>query len=76
MMLLMTPAAQGPRPITVNEIVQRMSQHDSWQDLNLLAYHAARRFHAANQRFKTAATMDLNTSFRRPDIVECSICRQ
>jgi hypothetical protein len=69
------PVLEQNQPITVNEILQKMTQHNSWQDQTLIAYNAARRFQAANERFKTSATMDLKTSFRHPDIVESSIVR-
>jgi hypothetical protein len=60
---------------SVSEILDRMKAHDEWQRLYLTEYQAKRKFSATNQRFKEGATLEVRTTFRRPDTFEFQVLR-
>jgi hypothetical protein len=59
----------------MDEIPDRMKDHDEWQARYLVEYRAQRKFHAANLRFKEDATLEVMTTFRRPDTLESQVLR-
>jgi hypothetical protein len=59
----------------VDEILVRMKAHDEWQRQYLIEYRAQRTFSATNLRFKADATLDVMTTFRRPDTLESQVLR-
>ena len=64
--------AQNPTA-SVQEIMDRMMARNAWQDQTLLEFRANRKFYAANIRFKTDATMYVQTVFRRPDQLQSTV---
>ena len=52
-----------------------MKVHDEWQERYLIEYRAQRNFHAANLKFEEAATLEVRTTFRRPDTIESQVLR-
>ena len=46
-----------------------------WQRRYLIEYRAQRKFSATNLRFKEDATLEVRTTFRRPDITESQVLR-
>src|SRR5438876_2219223 len=67
-----------PMPVcadAVEEILNRMMARNEWQDRALLEFRAQRKFYAQNTRFKTDATMYVQTVFRRPDRVQSTVTR-
>jgi hypothetical protein len=69
------PIVQQQDSPGVNEVLDRMKAHDEWQERYLLEYRAQRKFYAANQRFNEVATLEVRTTFRRPDILESQVLR-
>src|SRR3972149_170379 len=69
------PMVQQEDAPSVDEILNRMKAHDEWQRLYLIEYRAERKFHAANLRFKEDATLEVRTTFRRPDTLESEVLR-
>jgi len=59
----------------MDEILDRMKDHDDWQAWYLVEYRAQRKFHAANLRFNEDATLEVMTTFRRPDTLESQVLR-
>jgi hypothetical protein len=59
----------------VDEILDRMKAHDEWQRQYLIQYRAQRKFSATNPRFKKDATLEVRTTFRRPDTHESQVLR-
>ena len=59
----------------VDEILDRMKAHDEWQRRYLIEYRAQRKFSAINLRFKEDATLEVRTTFRRPDTLESEVLR-
>src|SRR5437867_13424851 len=57
----------------LQEILDHMMSRNAWQDRTLLEFHALRKFHAANVRFKAESTMYVQTVFRRPDQLESTV---
>jgi hypothetical protein len=68
-------AVSPARGQSVEDILARMTVRNQWQDQALLEFRAQRRFYAANTRFKTDSTMDVQTVFRRPDQLESTVTR-
>ena len=63
-----------PEPLpSLQEILDRMMSRNTWQDRTLLEFHAFRKFHAANVRFKAESTMYVQTVFRRPDQLQSTV---
>src|SRR5439155_14595464 len=65
-----------PRPELLpplQEILDHMMSRNAWQNRTLLEFHALRKFHAANVRFKAESTMYVQTVFRRPDQLESTV---
>src|SRR5207249_36118 len=60
---------------SVDEILDRMKAHDEWQQRYLIEYRAQRKFSATNLRFKEEATLEVRTTFRRPDTLESQVLR-
>jgi hypothetical protein len=60
---------------SVDEILDRMKAHDEWQGRYLIEYRAQRKFYATNLRFKEEATLEVRTTFRRPDTLESEVLR-
>jgi hypothetical protein len=52
-----------------------MKAHDDWQQRYLIEYRAHRTFSATNLRFEKDATLEVMTTFRRPDIFESQVLR-
>lgn len=59
----------------VDEILVRMKAHDEWQGQYLVEYRAQRKFTATNLRFKEDATLEVMTTFRRPNTLESQVLR-
>src|SRR6266571_2011003 len=55
--------------------LDRWKIHDEWQERYLIEYRAQRNFHAANLRFEQDATLEVRTTFRRPDTIESQVLR-
>ncbi len=62
------PMVQQENAPRVDEILDRMKAHDEWQDRYLIEYRAHRKFSATNLRFKEEATLEVTTTFHRPDM--------
>src|SRR3989442_15643477 len=60
---------------SLNEILDGMKAHDEWQRLYLIEFRAQRKFSATNPKFKQGATLELRTTFRRPDTLESNVIR-
>ena len=69
------PMVQQENAPRVDEILDRMKAHDEWQDRYLIEYRAHRKFSATNLRFKEEATLELTTTFHRPDTLESQVLR-
>ncbi|PYS02384.1 MAG: hypothetical protein DMG16_09415 [Acidobacteria bacterium] len=69
------PPQTEPLP-ALQEILDRMMTRNAWQDRTLLEFHALRKFHAANFRFKAESTMYVQTVFRRPDELQSTVTSQ
>ena len=57
------------------EILVRMKAHEEWRGLYLIEYRAQRKFSATNPRFKEDATLEVMTTFRRPNTLESQVLR-
>jgi hypothetical protein len=80
LLLLLIPAGKvaGQTPSNlppVETILQRMKAHDDWQQSHLLEYQVQRTFYAANPRFKLESTLEVRTSFRRPNTFGSEVLR-
>ena len=83
LLMLVAGAAQEPSvPVVqqedvpnMDEILNRMKDYDEWQERYLVEYRAQRKFHAENLRFKEDATLEVMTTFRRPDTLESQVLR-
>jgi len=69
------PMVQQEDVPNLDEILNRMKDHSEWQALYLVEYRAQRKFHAENLRFKEDATLEVMTTFRRPDTLESQVLR-
>jgi hypothetical protein len=69
------PMAQQENDPNIDEILDRMTAHDEWQQQYLVEYRAQRTFSATNLRFKEQATLEVMTTFRRPNTVESQVLR-
>src|SRR5438093_12863786 len=69
------PMVQQEDAPSVDEILDRMKAHDEWQRRYLIEYRAQRKFSATNLRFKEEATLEVRTTFRRPDTLESEVLR-
>jgi outer membrane lipoprotein-sorting protein len=69
------PMVQQENAPNVDEILERMKAHDEWQQRYLIEYQAQRKFSATNLRFKEDATLEVRTTFRRPDTLESQVLR-
>ena len=59
----------------MDQILDRLKVHDEWQERYLIEYRAQRNFHAANLKFEEDATLEVRTTFRRPDTIESQVLR-
>src|SRR6266496_2004118 len=66
---------QSARAPNIDEILDRMKAHDEWQRRYLVEYRAHRKFSATNPRFKEDATLEVRTTFHRPDTLESQVIR-
>src|SRR5207247_3081852 len=69
------PAIQYENASSVDQILDRLKVHDEWQERYLIEYRAQRNFHAANLKFEEDATLEVRTTFRRPDTIESQVLR-
>jgi hypothetical protein len=69
------PIVQPEDAPSMDEILTRMKAHDEWQRRYLIEYRAQRKFSATNQKFKEDATLEVRTTFRRPDTLESQVLR-
>jgi len=69
------PMVQQEDAPSVDGILNRMKAHDEWQQRYLIEYRVQRKFYAANQRFMEDATLEVRTTFRRPDTLESQVVR-
>jgi len=69
------PAVQHENAPSVDQILDHIKVHDEWQERYLIEYRAQRNFHAANLRFEEDATLEVRTTFRRPDTIESQVLR-
>src|SRR5436190_17944422 len=69
------PVVQQEEVPNMDEILNRMKDYDEWQERYLVEYRAQRKFHAENLRFKEDATLDVLTTFRRPNTLESQVLR-
>ena len=69
------PLVQQENAPNVDEILVRMRAHDEWQGQYLIEYRAQRKFSATNVRFKEDATLEVLTTFRRPNTLESQVLR-
>ncbi len=60
---------------SIDEILGHMMARNEWQERALLEFRAQRKFYAQNIRFKTDATMYVQTVFHRPDRVQSTVTR-
>ena len=60
----------------LGELLSRMMAHRKWQDAALREYQLHRLFHASNTRFKIDSTLEVETTFRSPGMMESTITRQ
>jgi hypothetical protein len=60
---------------SLDEILNRMKAHDEWQQRYLIEYQAQRTFSATNLRFEKDATLEMMTTFRRPDTLKSEVLR-
>jgi hypothetical protein len=80
LLLLLVPAgnvAAGPANDLppLETILQRMRAHDDWQQRHLLEYQVQRTFYASNLRFKLESTLEVRTSFRKPNSFGSEVLR-
>src|SRR5437762_6607442 len=83
LLMLVAGASQEPSvPVVqtcalpiLDEILNRMKDYDEWQERYLVEYRAQRKFRAENLRFKEDATLEVMTTFRRPDTLESQVLR-
>jgi len=68
-------AVQDENAPSVDQILDRLKVHDEWQERYLIEYRAQRNFHAANLKFEEDATLEVRTTFRRPDTIESQVLR-
>src|SRR5215813_14833503 len=59
----------------LSEILQRMSAHEEWQKRHLVEYQVARKFFAANPRFKQESVLEVKTIFKQPGTLESEVVR-
>ena len=69
------PVVQQEDVPNMDEILNRMKDYDEWQERYLVEYRAQRKFRAENLRFKEDATLEVMTTFRRPDTLESQVLR-
>src|SRR5438128_3650660 len=69
------PAVQDENAPSVDQILDRLKVHDEWQERYPIEYRAQRNFHAANLKFEEDATLEVRTTFRRPDTIESQVLR-
>ena len=69
------PMVQQEDGPSVSEIVNRMTAHDEWLERYLIEYRVQRKFYAANLRFREDATLEVRTTFHRPDTLESQVVR-
>ena len=69
------PMVQQENAPSVDEILDRLKAHDDWQGRYLIEYRAQRKFSATNLRFKEEATLEVRTTFRRPDTLDSEVLR-
>jgi hypothetical protein len=69
------PMVEQENAPNVDEILNRMKAHDEWQRRYLIEYRAQRTFSATNLRFEEGATLEVTTTFRRPDTFESQVLR-
>jgi hypothetical protein len=69
------PAVQQEDVPSVGDILNRMKAHDEWQQRYLIEYRAQRTFSAVNLRFEKDATLEVMTTFRRPDTFQSQVIR-
>jgi hypothetical protein len=69
------PMVQQEDAPSLDEILDRMKAHGEWQRQYLIEYRAQRKFSATNARFKEDATLEVRTTFRRPDTLESEVLR-
>jgi hypothetical protein len=74
-LLLVLTLPIAVRADAIEEILSRMMARNEWQDRALLQFRAHRKFYAANTRFKTDATMYVDTVFRSPDQLQSTVMR-
>src|SRR5437764_10073865 len=83
LLMLVAGASQEPSvPVVeeadvpnMDEILNRMKDYDEWQERYLVEYRAQRKFRAENLRFKEDATLEVRTTFHRPDTLESQVLR-
>jgi hypothetical protein len=69
------PMVQQEDAPSVDGILDRMKAHDEWQQRYLIEYRVQRKFYAANLRFKEDATLEIRTTFHRPDTLDSQVVR-
>jgi hypothetical protein len=69
------PTVEQETAANVDQMLVRMKAHDEWQGQYLIEYRAQRTFSATNQRFKEDATLEVMTTFRRPNTLESQVLR-
>ena len=69
------PVVEQENAPNVDEILDRMKAHDEWQRRYLIEYRMQRKFSATNLRFAEDATLEVTTTFRRPDTIESQVLR-
>ena len=60
----------------VSELLARMMAHRKWQDSALREYQAHRLFHASNNRFNIDSTLEVQTTFRAPGLLQSTVLSQ
>src|SRR5438034_8246945 len=69
------PAVQPENPPSVDQILDRIKIHDEWEERYRIEYREPRNFHATKLRFEEDATLEVRTTFRRPDTIESQVLR-
>ena len=69
------PIVQQEDVPSVEEILNRMKAHEEWQQRYLIEYQAQRKFSVTNLRLKEDATLEVRTTFHRPDTIESQVLR-
>jgi hypothetical protein len=59
----------------LEQILNQMTIHDTWQARHLIQYEVKRTFYAANPRFNLESVLEVTTHFRRPNSFESEIVR-